>query len=774
MSVYPRGKASELIGVLFLASSMLVVISLVSYNAFDPSLNGSSTTEEYRNYAGQVGAYISDLLFQILGFSAFCLPFPLLFIGYKLLRRRVLETPFVKFFGFCFIVAALSTALTLLSPVLATEPTNFASGGVLGFILASLLLQYLNAPGSLVVVLTALLLSLMVTTRFSITLILDWLNNQPRSLFHRIGSGYIDWQQRRRERRKLAWLKKENKTLVTQRAPRKTSPYAQRETPPSKSSSSATSKDLPVMPKKIIGVERPSPSVAIPTPSTPAPSTQGENNEVTLTPLAGNQLSQPYQAPHLDFLQSPIEADAIDEQQLIDRAQAVAEKCAEFEVDGRVLQIHPGPVVTTFEFKPDPGVKYSRVTSLADDLCLALKAESIRIDRTPGKNTVGIEVPNSRRRTTYLREILEGAAFQQSPSHLTLALGKLINGNTYVTDLTRMPHLLIAGATGSGKSVALNCIVCSVLYKASPAEVRFIMIDPKRLELGVYEDIPHLLTPIVTDPKKAANGLNWAVNEMERRYKLLAQEGVRNIAQYNLLVSEGSDDPVKSEPLPYIVIIVDELADLMMTTGKEVEASITRLAQMARAIGIHLILATQRPSVDVLTGLIKANFPCRISFRVSSKVDSRTILDSNGAEQLLGQGDMLFLPPGTARLIRIHGSFLNEREIHQITDFLKGQAEPNYQKEVLLGNSGESGTELVDVADLQDTLYDQAARFVVQNGKASTSLLQRRLRIGYGRAARILDMMEHEGLIGPPERSKAREILVPMDYFEEIDNRPLE
>ena len=773
MSVYPRDKASELIGVLFLASSMLVVISLVSYNALDPSLNGSSNSEEYRNYGGQVGAYISDLLFQILGFSAFCLPVPLLFIGYKLLRGRVLENPFVKFFGFWFIVAALSTTLTLLSPVLTAKPTDFELGGVLGFILASLLLKYLNAPGSLVVVLTALLLSLIVTTRFSINLMLNWLNNQPRNLFHYIGAGYSSWQQRRRERRKLAWLNKDNKTLVTQRAPRKSSPFVQQETPPSKSASSVKSKDLPVLPKKTIGVERPNPSVTVSTPSTPAPSTQGEN-AVTLAPLAENQLSRPYQAPHLDFLQSPIETDAIDEQQLIDRAQAVAEKCAEFEVDGRVLQIHPGPVVTTFEFKPDPGVKYSRVTSLSDDLCLALKAESIRIDRTPGKNTVGIEVPNSRRRTIYLREILEGTAFQQSPSHLTLALGKLINGNSYVTDLTRMPHLLIAGATGSGKSVALNCIVCSVLYKASPAEVRFIMIDPKRLELGVYEDIPHLLTPIVTDPKKAANGLHWAVNEMERRYKLLAQEGVRNIAQYNRLVSEGSDDPAKSETLPYIVIIVDELADLMMTTGKEVEAHITRLAQMARAIGIHLILATQRPSVDVLTGLIKANFPCRISFQVSSKVDSRTILDSNGAEQLLGQGDMLFLPPGSARLIRIHGSFLSEREIHQITDFLKGQAEPKYQKEILLGKNGESDTGLVDVANMQDSLYDQAARFVVQSGKASTSLLQRRLRIGYGRAARILDMMEHEGLIGPSERSKAREILVPRDYFEEIDNRPLE
>ena len=746
MSVYPKHKTGELVGVLFLASCVLLVLCLISYNALDPSVNVSSPTQDYRNYVGKVGAWLSDLLFQILGLSALCLPLPFLFIGYKKIRGLTLELPFVKLFGFCCTLLALSTGFSLFSPSL-PETVNFTSGGILGILLADLLLKYLNAPGSLVVVATVLLLSLMITTRFSLNIMLGWIHGWNWNIFSAISAQYTDWRRRRRDKKTLARLRKEKRTLMTQPAPRKVfldEPLA------------APGKEI----------EEQHPTVTVTTSPTRAPSEQ-QPIESAFTPLRGTQVVRPYHTPPLDYLQASVDDRTIDEPQLIERAQTVAAKCAEFDVHGRVLQIHPGPVVTTFEFKPDPGVKYSRITNLADDLCLALKAESVRIDRIPGKNTVGIEVPNLRRQTIYLREILEAATFQQSRSKLTLALGKLINGNTYVTDLTFMPHLLIAGATGAGKSVALNCMVCSILYNANPAEVRFIMIDPKRLELGVYEDIPHLLTPIVTDPKQAVNALNWAVNEMEERYRLLAQEGVRNIEQYNKLIGAGPEDFQGQEPLAYIVLIVDELADLMMTAGKEMEAAITRLAQMARAIGIHLVLATQRPSVDVLTGLIKANFPCRISFRVSSKIDSRTILDSNGAEQLLGQGDMLFLPPSTARLIRIHGGFISEREIRRITDFLKEQAQPQYQEEVLAGEQEGKESPLVEIGDFEDELYDEAARFVVETGKASTSLLQRRLRIGYGRAARILDKMEHEALIGPPEGNKPRKVLVPPHYFDE-------
>ncbi len=480
-----------------------------------------------------------------------------------------------------------------------------------------------------------------------------------------------------------------------------------------------------------------------------------------------------YKLPSTEMLTPPAPRSEMAEAELMERARQLAEKCAEFNVSGQVKQISPGPVVTTFEFKPDPGVKYSRITSLVDDLCLALKAESVRIDRIPGKSTVGIEVPNSNREMIRLREVLESKRFHESKSKLTLALGKTIDGANYVADLAKMPHLLIAGATGAGKSVALNTILASLLYKASPEEVKLILIDPKRLELGLYGDIPHLLAPIVTDPKRASYALKWAVAEMENRYKHLASFGVRNIDQYNTEVnanpkkSSGSNGEEEAGPLPYIVVIIDELADLMMVSARDVEESITRLAQMARAVGIHLVLATQRPSVDVITGLIKANFPSRISFRVSSKVDSRTIIDSNGAEQLLGQGDMLFLPPGTSRLVRVHGAYVDEKEVKRIADFVRSQAQPAYDEKIGLSEKELQGDDFGDTR--KDEKYDEAVRIVIEMGRASTSVLQRRLRIGYGRAASIIDMMEREGIVGPEDGSKPRQVLVKADFLERLD-----
>jgi S-DNA-T family DNA segregation ATPase FtsK/SpoIIIE len=485
-----------------------------------------------------------------------------------------------------------------------------------------------------------------------------------------------------------------------------------------------------------------------------------------------------YKLPSLDLLEPPIGHHEQAEDELRERATILAEKCKEFSVTGHIHRINPGPVVTTFEFKPDPGIKYSRVVSLAEDLCLALKAESIRIDRIPGKSTVGIEVPNSHRATIYLREVIESAKFQNTESKLTIALGKTINGEEYVADLMKMPHLLIAGATGAGKSVTLNTIICSILYKASPEEVKFIMVDPKRLELGLYEGIPHLLTPIVTDPKRASNALKWAVTEMENRYRELATLGVRNIDQYNRQVREMTVPTLAEEgaearkPLPYIVIAIDELADLMMVARGDVETSIARLAQMARAVGIHLVLATQRPSVDVITGVIKANFPSRIAFRVSSKVDSRTIIDSNGAEALLGQGDMLFLPPASARLIRVHGSFVNETEVKRITDHTRKQAEPDYNNEVTMSEQEAEGGDAF--TGERDELYEEALQIVTDMGRASTSVLQRRLSIGYGRAAKILDMMEHEGFIGPAEGAKPRKVLRAAYDFRERNDQIIE
>ena len=483
-----------------------------------------------------------------------------------------------------------------------------------------------------------------------------------------------------------------------------------------------------------------------------------------------------YKLPSSSLLYRSEEQNVVREEALREEARTLVQKCAEFGVDGQVTQINPGPVVTTFEFRPDAGVKYSRVTGLADDLCLAMAAESILIERMAGKSTVGIQVPNHDRETIWLRDVVECESFAQSKSKLAIALGKDINGRIVTADLASMPHVLIAGSTGSGKSVAINAMIMSVLFKSTPEQVRMILVDPKRVELGMYEGIPHLFTPIITEAKLAANALRNAVREMERRLKLLAANHVRNIDQFNKLFDHGSEylfEDVNQEPLPYIIIIIDELADLMMLDRSNVEESITRLAQMARAVGIHLILATQRPSVDVITGLIKANVPTRMSFRLATKVDSRTIIDSNGAESLLGRGDMLYLPPGTSRLQRVHAPFVTEKEISAVTEFWRAQGEAEYVQGFLEGpkddkEKGEDGIDGTAEGD-SDPMFDDAVRLVFEFGKASTSLLQRRLRIGYGRAAHLIDLMERDGLVGPADGSKPREILKSPNYFSEVD-----
>jgi S-DNA-T family DNA segregation ATPase FtsK/SpoIIIE len=481
-----------------------------------------------------------------------------------------------------------------------------------------------------------------------------------------------------------------------------------------------------------------------------------------------------YKLPPSSLLYRSEERAQVREDELREEARVLVEKCAEFGVAGKVEQINPGPVVTTFEFRPDAGVKYSRVTGLADDLCLAMAAESILIERMPGKSTVGIQVPNHGRETIWLRDVVECESFAQSKSRLAIALGKDISGRIVTGDLASMPHVLIAGSTGSGKSVAINAMIMSVLFKSTPEQVRMILVDPKRVELGMYEGIPHLFTPIITEAKLAANALRNAVREMERRLKLLAANHVRNIDQFNKLFDGGSEylfEDVNQEPLPYIIIIIDELADLMMLDRANVEESITRLAQMARAVGIHLVLATQRPSVDVITGLIKANVPTRMSFRLATKVDSRTIIDSNGAESLLGKGDMLFLPPGTSRLQRVHAPFVTEKEISAVTEFWRAQGEAEYVHGFLEGPKDDKANDGISEGESSedDALFDDAVRLVFEFGKASTSLLQRRLRIGYGRAAHLIDMMERDGLVGPADGSKPREILKSPSYFAEVD-----
>jgi S-DNA-T family DNA segregation ATPase FtsK/SpoIIIE len=534
----------------------------------------------------------------------------------------------------------------------------------------------------------------------------------------------------------------------------------------------------PIRPVK--RMEDPRPVAFAPLPSTHHATTEedisfGKRADADIKPVTIVPKSvRGYKLPPSSLLHRSEEQATVREDALREEARVLVEKSAEFGVNGQVTQINPGPVVTTFEFRPEAGVKVARITGLADDLCLAMAAESILIERMAGKSTVGIQVPNHERETIWLRDVVECESFAQSKSKLVIALGKDINGRIVTADLAAMPHVLIAGSTGSGKSVAINAMIMSVLFKNTPEQVRMILVDPKRVELGMYEGIPHLFTPIITEAKLAANALRNAVREMERRLKLLAANHVRNIDQFNKLFDHGSDylfEDVNQEPLPYIIIIIDELADLMMLDRSNVEESITRLAQMARAVGIHLVLATQRPSVDVITGLIKANVPTRMSFRLATKVDSRTIIDSNGAESLLGRGDMLYLPPGTSRVQRVHAPFVTEKEISAVTAFWKAQGEAEYVHGFLEGPKEEAGKDGDGGSDgeTDDPMYDDAVRLVFEFGKASTSLLQRRLRIGYGRAAHLIDMMHSDGLVGPADGSKPREILKSPNWINEVD-----
>jgi len=745
MSGEMKAKKHEFIGVFLLLIGVLLLLCLATYHAGDSSLNSLSTARTFKNQIGRIGAFISDFLFQAFGYSAYLLLAPLTIAGYKLIVGRLLQMPYFRIIGFLIVLVSACTALQLI-PVNSPD-VSFMAGGITGVFVLDLLYPNFNTTGTIILVLGALIMGILASTPLSLAGLSRRIGRKAPSPIADFLDRIHNWFQRRRDLKAVVNFKQSRPPDPPERTPRPE--------PIKVSSSPAVQKNLPPI-------------------FTPPPAPKSAP-----VPAVEHPRSRKFKLPDIDFLHPAENAFPVDEKELMQRAGLITEKCSEFDVHGGVTQIHPGPVVTTFEFKPDAGIKYSRITGLVDDLCMGIKAESARIDRIPGKATVGIEVPNKNRATIMLRELIESEAFRTSPSQLTLALGKQINGNPMVADLKRMPHLLIAGATGSGKSVALNCMITSILYKTSPDEVRFIFIDPKRLELGLYADIPHLLTPIVTDTADASTALRWATAEMETRYKKLAKHHVRNIDQYNNLFRSGNqlslldtleEEEEREEPLPYIVLVIDELADLMMVSSKEVEESISRLAAMARAVGIHLILATQRPSVDIITGIIKANFPCRIAFKVSSKVDSRTIIDANGAEQLLGNGDMLFIPPGTSRVTRIHGPYLSEKEVQKIVQYLRDQGEPSYNDSVLshgLEETDEAGNP-IDPGQ-QDSLYNDAVRVVVNEGRASTSLLQRRLSIGYGRAAKLIDSMYHNNLVGPADGSKPREVLVGLDFLDRLD-----
>ena len=826
-----RSRALNVIlGLALTLVSLLLLLALATYHASDPSLNTSvdpGTAHAVHNAVGLFGAWLSDLLLQTFGITSFFLPFWLGAIGWSWMRSRSSSSELLRWTGIllaCTFVPASFGLLPWHWRWLHLVPVQ----GVVGRLMAGVLVKYFNTAGAGIVAGILAIAGVYFASAVNFWTLRDFVAEG----WVRFGA----WRARRRDLRAEQRAEREEAREEERAEPapgrfgglfarrRSTKPGAEDdlidevpafqrkaaqsgegeipiaarpprtsiwergsgETRPAAEAASAAPEDhAPQSPVRMQAPLKPiemRPAAAPPKPERVAALDRQPEEiavharadaEVHAAPVAPKNVSG-FKLPPSTLLNSGEGPQTVREDALREEAKVLVEKCAEFDVRGQVVQINPGPLVTTYEFKPEAGVKYSRVTSLAEDLCLAMRAESILIERMAGKSTVGIQVPNHDRETIHLRDVLESETFAKARSRLTMAMGKDINGRIVTADLATMPHVLIAGSTGSGKSVAINAMIMSLLFRTTPAQVRLILVDPKRVELGMYEGIPHLFTPIITDSKLAANALRNGVREMERRLRLLASRSVRNIEQYNRLF-EGTmpslfDDGTEEQPLPFIVIIIDELADLMMLDRANVEESITRLAQMARAVGIHLILATQRPSVDVITGLIKANIPTRISFRLATKVDSRTIVDTNGAEALLGRGDMLFLPPGTSRLMRLHAPYVSEKETAAVVNFWKEQGSAEYV-EGFLESPKEERTTMEganDDPDENDPLFDDAVRLVFEFGKASTSLLQRRLRIGYGRAAHLIDLMERDGLVGPADGPRPRELLKAPGWLHEI------
>ena len=768
-------RVSEFLGVALFALALVWLIALATYDTADAVwFFNTGGQVPPANFVGRVGAFLSEVSFQIFGFASYLGPVLLVVVGWYSFWCRTIDAAYTKVVGLALMFGCTASFLSLAFGTLEVSGKPLTAGGYLGQWLAGILAEYLNRTGSIIVILTLLFLSVILSSQFSFGRLFSQAAGYGRG-WAVAGGGAVNqwWAHRKKERQRQDVIRKHLERTGASTA--RTEVLAKSKPPIPRRAATAKAKRL-------------TPPVVSPDVEPPGSIPRGERSpQAAPLPLPDFSAKTPverrkgaFTLPPAALFDSPKGVQKFDERVLMDSARRLEDKCREFAVEGSVIQIHPGPVVTTFEFKPDAGVKYSRVTGLADDLSLAMQAESVLIERIPGKSTVGIQIPNQIRDEISLRQLLESEIYRGSASKLTLALGKSIHGESVVTDLAKMPHLLIAGSTGTGKSVALNAMLTSILYRATPDDVRLILIDPKRLELGMYEEIPHLLTPVVVEPKRASNALRWAVREMEGRYKQLAAEGVRNIDQYNRNIglrlreqarhdkaAKQAEETEDLRPLPYIVLAIDELADLMMVASNEVEESIARLAQMARAVGIHLILATQRPSVDVITGLIKANFPARIAFRVSSKVDSRTILDANGAEQLLGKGDMLYLPPTSSRAIRLHGPYISEQESARLASFLRKQGKPGYDDTI---TQDDKATETLKFE--RDDLYDKAARLLVSSGQASISYLQRRLRIGFSRAARLVDMMEADGLVSSGSSGKPREVLVKADYFEDVDLQP--
>jgi DNA segregation ATPase FtsK/SpoIIIE, S-DNA-T family len=798
-------KGDEVLGVVFATLGLLLLLSLVSHDTTDPSLmhrepalssevgaSGVAEAEasaDVANWIGPVGAQLSAGSFLLVGLSALLVPLFLFVAARRKLSSADSATPFGRGLGMGLLLVALPPLLQLTLGQVPWRGGVLEAGGALGLALSGVLSDKLHLTGALLV-----LLAVVVT---GASLVVQATLGEMLAAAHSRGRGWIEnlslARARRAERKEKSKAKERvvARQLARSGAAPETVDEAEAPRPPLKVTERRGEGSFSV--RRVSAAELPEAQAealsggamgGTETASAAEPTADRKPARKKTPPaqMSFDQRASAGPLPPINLLQLDNTEEQVDEAELVRLGETIQTRCAEFGVEGTIVGINPGPVITVYEFQPAPGVKVSQIVNLQDDMALALKAESVRIDRLAGRSTLGIEVPNEKRQIIRLGNLISDSKFQKSQSLLTFALGKTIQGETYYADLATMPHLLVAGATGAGKSVGLQSMITSILYKARPEEVKFIFIDPKRIELGVYRDIPHLAAEVVVDPKKAANALQNMVREMERRYKLLAEVHVRSIAYYNraiadpevqkrLALSEDDGDSDVSlddlKPLPYFVIVIDELADLMMVASSEVETSIARLAQMARAVGIHLIIATQRPSVDVLTGTIKANFPCRMAFATATRHDSRTILDQIGAEKLLGKGDMLFMPPGTSRILRLHGAYTSEQETAGLVRWLKKQGKPDYDPELLEPPESDRGGGDMDGGD--DELYDEAARLVVSEGSGSASFLQRRLRVGFSRASRLIDMMEADGILGPPQGSKPREVLVKPDFYEEID-----
>ena len=837
-------KGSEILGVLLGAAVILLACSLLSYNPRDPSVfhRVGEEAERTQNFIGPLGAQISALCFALLGITSFLLPVLLGVAAWRRLTKREVPRVAARTLGLVALFPALPAMVQLLLGEIVWRGAATHAGGAIGVVVVETLSSWLNPGGAFVVLATILVVAGSLVARSSLGELVDAAKETGQGV---VGKAQLRIEQHRKRQReedtRRRVIEHAQRSAVETTVVRSASAAARQmsgtssrrpegEDPPrgggspkpgspksgslaaqmTSASRAEAANDLPresqfapalvrksrdEPPRKVRVQEKPGEGqfsvrkVRPPAPPTPpaaassatpaAPAKQEVPQQESLGFAPGELESD--ELPPVNLLRTDADEGTHDEDQLVRRGQVIRESFEHFGIAGTIEGISPGPVITVYEFQPAPGIKVSRIVNLQDDLALALKAESVRIERLPGRSTLGLEVPNAERSIIRLGRLFDNEKFRAAKSPLTMALGVDIYGRPYYGDLATMPHLLVAGATGAGKSVGLQSMITSILYKATKDQVKFIFIDPKRIELGVYADIPHLKTKVVVEPKQAANALRWAVGEMERRYRLLAELHVRSIDYYNRAISDPKERERLSlkegesefraedfKPLPYYVVIIDELADLMMVSSSEVEASIARLAQMARAVGIHLIVATQRPSVDVLTGTIKANFPTRLSFATATRHDSRTILDAVGAEKLLGKGDALFVPPGTSRVQRLHGAYISEQETAALIRWLKRRGKPEIDLDVLKAPEGE-GESSGGGGGGDDDLFDEAARLVVSERMGSASFLQRRLRVGFSRAARLIDMLEADGLLGPSQGSKPREVLVPVDYFDEID-----